>query len=52
MQRNGIQINVLFNFVLPNLEKYQNPQNVHFYLEGSKLLAEKVAKEIRSVLNE
>jgi len=46
MQMNGIHINDLFNHVFPNLEKYQRPQNVHFIPEGSKFLAEKVAKEI------
>jgi lysophospholipase L1-like esterase len=51
MQRNGIHINDLYNHVLPQLEKYQKPQNVHFYPEGSKFLAEKVAKEILFQLN-
>jgi len=51
MRRNGIHINDLFNFILPHLEKYQKPQNVHFYPEGSKFLAEKVAQEILEQLN-
>lgn len=51
MQRNGIQINDLFNFVLPHLEKYQRSKNVHFNLEGSRFLAEKVVKEIIGQFN-
>ena len=51
MLRNGIPINDLFSHVKPLLAKYQKPQNVHFHLEGSKFLAEKVAKEILFQLN-
>ena len=46
MSRNEIPINNLFKHVQPFIEKYQKPQNVHFYPEGSKFLAEKVADEI------
>ena len=46
MAENGIAIDDLYSFVLPNLEKLQLPKNVHFGPEGSKALAGKVAESI------
>ena len=51
MLQNKISINDLFTHVEPFLDKYQKPQNVHFVPDGSKFLAEQVAKEILAQLN-
>ncbi|QEG22307.1 sulfatase-like hydrolase/transferase [Mariniblastus fucicola] len=46
----GIAVNDLFSFANPQLAKIQQPANVHFTKEGSKVLAGKVAEAIRNVL--
>ncbi len=50
MKANGIKVNDLYAFVLPQVEKLQLPKNVHFTSEGSKALAEQVAKAIEAEL--
>ena len=46
MKENGVQVNDLYNHILPHLKKLQRPVNVHFSPEGSLHLARKVAKNI------
>ena len=46
MAKNNIQVNDLYNYVLPKMEKLQRPNNVHFSLYGSQKLAEKVVTSI------
>jgi lysophospholipase L1-like esterase len=43
-------VNDLYGFALPQLDKIQNKADVHFNAAGSKLLAEEVAKSIRTSL--
>lgn len=50
MEANNIRIDDLFAFIQPKLEKLQKPKNVHFTTEGSKALAEVVAKVIQEEL--
>ena len=44
MKKNDIEINDLYSFVLPQMEKLMLPNNVHFTKEGSRILGEQVAK--------
>lgn len=46
MKKNDVQVNDLYNHILPHLKKLQRPVNVHFSPEGSLHLARKVAKNI------
>lgn len=46
MNKNGIAINDLYTFVLPQLEDLQQPVNVHFNSAGSNALAERVVDSI------
>jgi acyl-CoA thioesterase-1 len=48
MQTNGVKINDLYAFALPQIEKILSKDNVHFTAEGSSLLAEQVAKAIEA----
>ena len=50
MEENGIAIDDLYGFALPQLEKIQRPANVHFTPEGSKVLARQVAASILKAL--
>lgn len=50
MKRNGIQINDLYLFALPQLDRIQRPHNVHFTEAGSRVLAKEVARHIRKAL--
>jgi len=50
MDENGIRINDLYSFALPQIKEIQLPDNVHFSPEGSKVLAGKVAAAILEVL--
>ena len=47
---NPILVNDLYAFSLKRLDKIQQPKNVHFSKEGSKLLATEVAKAIRKAV--
>ena len=48
----NVEVNDLYAAVLPHLEEYQLPQNVHFNKEGSAFLGKVVANRIREALNE
>lgn len=50
MKQNGIAINDLHAFVLPQMEALQRPHNVHFTEAGSQALSEQVAKAIGRLL--
>ena len=50
MAKNSIQVNDLYNYVLPRMEEFQRPNNVHFSLHGSQKLAEKVVASISKKL--
>ncbi|MDP6386111.1 MAG: SGNH/GDSL hydrolase family protein, partial [Planctomycetota bacterium] len=47
MSELGIPINDLYGFALTRLTEIQQPVNVHFTPEGSRLLAERVAEGVR-----
>lgn len=46
MAKNNIQVNDLYDYVLPRMGALQRPNNVHFNLKGSQKLAEKVVASI------
>jgi lysophospholipase L1-like esterase len=46
MQKHGIPVNDLYNWIKPDLAKYQNPQDVHFGQPGYDRLGERVARVI------
>ena len=50
MSEEGIMTDDLYAFALPQLEKLQRDQNVHFTTEGSAALAEQVASSIETAL--
>ncbi len=50
MDDNGIAVNDLYAFALPQLDKIQLKVNVHFTEKGSSLLADRVAAAIESAL--
>ena len=50
MAENGVAINDLYAFALPQLDKIQQPVNVHFTEEGSAALADRVAAAIETAL--
>ena len=50
MDAEGIAIDDLYAFALPQLEKIQQPANVHFTREGSQVLAKQVAAAILKAL--
>lgn len=50
MDENGVAINDLYAFALPQLEKIQLPVNVHFTAKGSEALADRVAAAIEKAL--
>lgn len=50
MEENGVAINDLYAFALPQLDKIQQPVNVHFTNAGSAVLAERVAAAIEKAL--
>lgn len=52
MKKHGVAIDDLYAFAKPRLSEIQRPANVHFTPEGSKLLAEQVAKSILAQLNQ
>ena len=51
MNANGIRVNDLFALCEPQLGQIQLRQNVHFTAEGSRVMAEQVAKVIAEELN-
>jgi len=46
MKKHGVRVDDLYAFALPRLESIQQPHDVHFTPEGSRLLAEQVASSI------
>jgi acyl-CoA thioesterase-1 len=50
MKANGVLIDDLYGFALPQLSKIQLAQNVHYSAEGSEVLAKKVAASIEEGL--
>lgn len=50
MEENEIPIDDLYAFAEPRLTDIQRPANVHFTEDGSKALAEEVAKAIRAAI--
>ena len=50
MKENDIQIDDLFGFITPNLARYQKPKDVHYTVEGYKVLAGQVSSEIAKIL--
>ncbi len=50
MDENGVAVNDLYAFALPQLDKIQLKANVHFSDKGSEALAERVAKAIETAL--
>ncbi|HPD29191.1 MAG TPA: glycosyl hydrolase family 28 protein [Phycisphaerae bacterium] len=52
MDRHGVTVNDLHTWVWPHLGRYQQKANVHFTEEGSRFLAERVARKIRNTLQD
>ncbi len=50
VKANGIEVDDLYGFVLPNEMKWQLPNNVHFTKDGYHALGEQVAKSIEQQL--
>jgi len=50
MDENGIAIDDLYTFAKPRLAKIQMPKSAHFSEEGSKILAEPIARSIREAI--
>jgi acyl-CoA thioesterase-1 len=50
MKRYGVRVNDLYALARPQLSSIQQPHNVHFTDEGSRLLAEQVANSILDAL--
>jgi lysophospholipase L1-like esterase len=52
MKKHNIPVNDLYALALPRLHQIQRQKNVHFHVEGSRLLAEQVAGSIIKALEE
>ncbi len=52
MKKHGVMVNDLCAFALPRLKELQKPNNVHFTDEGSKALAQQVARHILEALGQ
>jgi lysophospholipase L1-like esterase len=50
MDKNGVQVHDLYSLALPNLEKWQLKNNVHFKVEGYEAIGSEVAKRIDAAL--
>jgi len=50
MEEHGIAVDDLHTFALPRLKDIQQPKNVHFTPEGSKVLAGEVVRSIEAAL--
>lgn len=50
MKELGVAVNDLYAHMLPRFDALHRPQDLHYTPEGSQLLAEKVAAEIKTVL--
>ena len=52
MKEHGVNVNDLYTFTVPQLKTIQNPKNVHFTEEGSKVLAREVARYILAAVEQ
>jgi GDSL-like Lipase/Acylhydrolase family len=52
MREHGIQIDDLYSAVVESAYRFQKPQDVHFYQEGSDILADHVAASIKAPLTD
>jgi acyl-CoA thioesterase-1 len=52
MKKRKIPVNDLYAFALARLDSIQRPRDVHFTKEGSRLLAEEVARHVREALED
>lgn len=50
MKKEGIAVDDLYGFVLPQLNKIQKPRDVHFTREGSEIIGVEVTKNILKAL--
>jgi len=50
MQKHGVAVDDLYTFTRPRIKEIMRPANVHFTPEGSKALAEEVAKSVLTAL--
>ena len=50
MSEHGIKVNDLYGFTKPRMAELLRPQNVHFTEDGSRILAEEVASQMKKVL--
>jgi hypothetical protein len=50
MRKHGVQIDDLNAAVVESANRFQKPQDVHFYQEGSAILADHVAASIKAPL--
>jgi acyl-CoA thioesterase-1 len=50
MDENDIAIDDLYTYALPQLDKIQQPVNVHFHADGSTILAKQVSASILKAL--
>ncbi len=50
MKKHGVVIDDLYGWILPDLAKFQNPQDVHFSNAGYERLAQRVARVIETAL--
>jgi hypothetical protein len=50
MRKNGVEIDDLNSAVVQSAYRFQKPQDVHFYQEGSEILADYVAATIKAPL--
>ena len=52
MAQNGVRIDDLYTFILPQLSRYQHPNDVHFNEAGCNALGRQVAASIESELKQ
>lgn len=52
MEKHGVAIDDLHAHVLPRLDEFQQPHNVHFTPAGSRFLAEQVARSVLAALRD
>lgn len=52
MKEHGVIVNDVYTFVLPQLKRLQKPKNVHFTEDGSKALAQEVARYISKAIGQ
>jgi len=50
MKEHNVVINDLYNYTLPNLDKWQQKKDVHFHRLGTRKIAEEIKESIRETL--